>query len=95
MKNIFPAARRYLKLNELSREEWLAARKNGIGGSDAAAILHLSEWSTPFDVWLDKTGKAEDKPDNLNMMIGRELEETVARLWEQETGKTVRRCGFM
>lgn len=95
MKNIFPHAQRFKRLADMSHDKWLAARKEGIGGSDAAAILGMSEWSSAFDVWLDKTGRAEEKPDNLNMMIGRELEETVARLWASETGKKVTRCGFM
>jgi predicted phage-related endonuclease len=44
---------------EASREEWLAARRLGIGGSDIGALLGASPWSTPLDVWADKTGQAE------------------------------------
>lgn len=95
MKKIFPSAVRHKRLADMTHDEWLAARKDGIGGSDAAAILGMLQWSTAFDVWLDKTGKLEERPDNLAMRIGRELEETVARLWEKETGKQVKRCGFM
>ncbi len=36
--------------------EWLATRRTGIGGSDAPAVLGLSPWSTPYEVWVDKTG---------------------------------------
>ena len=38
-----------------TREEWLKARKLGLGGSDMAAVLGLSPWRSPIDVWLDKT----------------------------------------
>jgi len=33
---------------------WLGARKTGIGGSDAAALLGVSKWKTPLDVYLSK-----------------------------------------
>jgi len=32
-------------------------RKTFIGGSDAAAILGLSPWKTPYQLWLEKTGQ--------------------------------------
>jgi hypothetical protein len=32
-------------------------RKTFIGGSDAAAILKVSPWTTPFEVFLEKTGQ--------------------------------------
>jgi putative phage-type endonuclease len=34
-------------------------RKRLIGGSDVAAILALSEWRSPVDVWLEKTGRVD------------------------------------
>lgn len=45
--------------NNLSQNEWLLMRKQGIGGSDAAAICGLSRWRSPMDVWLEKTGQLE------------------------------------
>lgn len=32
----------------MSREEWLEKRKGSIGGSDAAAILGISRFATPY-----------------------------------------------
>ena len=51
----------------LSREEWLEARKNYIGGSDASAIVGMNPYKTNNDLWLEKTGKVtpediSDKP---------------------------------
>ena len=37
-----------------SREEFLARRKQGIGGSDIAAVCGLSPWRSPLDVYYDK-----------------------------------------
>ena len=94
-RKIFPAADRSVRLEGMSREDWLVARRAGIGGSDAAAIVGLNPWSSQYDVWLDKTGRTEPKEQNLSMRIGVELEETVARLWCAETGKECHRSGFM
>lgn len=74
-----------------SREEWLAERRTGIGGSDAAAVLGLSPWATPLTVWLDKTGRAEPKDETESMRIGTELEDYVARSYSRETGRKVQR----
>ena len=39
-----------------SREDWLAARNNFIGGSDAAAVLGLNPYKTSLELWQEKTG---------------------------------------
>lgn len=75
----------------MGREEWLALRRKSIGGSDAAGIIGLSRWSSPYTVWADKTGRIPDKPDTEAMRIGRDLEDYVARRWCEATGKRCRR----
>lgn len=40
-------------------DEWLAIRTQGIGGSDVAAIMGLSPWVGPYEVWCRKTGLVE------------------------------------
>ena len=82
-------------MNQAEREAWLAERKSGIGGSDAAAVLGVSPWRTPVDVWLDKTGRAPQKEETEAMRIGTELEDFVARRYCQETGRTVQRYNRM
>ncbi len=37
-------------------------RKKYIGGSDAAAILGVSPWATPVELWFQKTGREEPQP---------------------------------
>lgn len=75
----------------MTREEWLEHRRQTIGGSDAAAIVGLSKWATPLTVYMDKKGLTPEREDSIPMRIGRELEETVARLWMEETGKKCQR----
>lgn len=45
----------------MNRAEWLEARKTGIGGSDAAAVLGMSPWKTNVELWEEKTGRRQDK----------------------------------
>jgi len=73
----------------LTREEWLKRRRQGIGGSDVAAILGLSPWKTPLDVYYDKVGAPNDQPETEAMRIGTELEDYVARSYERDTGLKV------
>ncbi|MGB0972174.1 MAG: YqaJ viral recombinase family protein [Mycobacterium sp.] len=43
-----------------SREEWLKARRTGIGASEWAAILNVDgAFRSAFETWADKTGKTE------------------------------------
>ena len=79
----------------MSREDWLAQRRKTIGGSDAAAIVGLSRYSTPYTIFMDKTGRLPDKPDTEAMRLGRDLEDYVAKRWQEATGKKVRRLQAM
>ena len=76
----------------MSREEWLNSRKGSIGGSDAAAIVGLNSYSSAYSVWAEKRGLLPEKDDNEAMRQGRDLEEYVARRFEESSGKKVRRC---
>ena len=85
---------RRVSTRNMSREEWLDRRRKSIGGSDAAGIVGLSKWASPFSVWADKTGRAPEKEDTEAMRQGRDLEDYVAR-WMEETGKRVYRLPAM
>lgn len=79
----------------MSREDWLAQRRKTIGGSDAAAIVGLSRYATPYTIFMDKTGRLPDKPDTEAMRLGRDLEDYVSKRWQEATGKKVRRLQAM
>ena len=64
-------------------------RRQGIGGSDAAAILGLSPWSTPVTIWLDKTGRSIPKPETPQLRFGTYFEDYVAKLYCEKTGNRV------
>lgn len=44
-----------------SREEWLQARKNHIGGSDAAACVGMNPYKDNVQLWEEKVGLVEPK----------------------------------
>ena len=75
----------------MSREEWLEHRRKTIGGSEAACILGLNPWVSPYSVWAEKLGKLPERDDNEAMRQGRDLESYVAQRFTEETGKKVRR----
>lgn len=79
-----------ISTKELSREDWLKYRKKGIGGSDSSAIAGINPWSSPLNVYLDKTSENVKAVENFRMMIGNRLEGFVAELFTEETGKKVR-----
>lgn len=64
------------------RAEWLEWRRGGLGGSDVAAILGLSPWSGPWDVYLSKV-EAVDGGDSAAMERGRRFERAVGE-WAAE-----------
>ena len=74
-------------------EQQLVERKSGIGGSDIGAILGLNKWTSPLDVYLDKTGQADgpDLSDNEAVHFGNVLEDTIAQEYARRTGCKVRR----
>lgn len=89
-----------MKLNKISvkgmsREDWLIQRKKTIGGSEAAALVGMSKYSSPYMVWADKTNRLPEQEDNEAMRIGRDLEEYVAKRFTEATGKKVRRENYM
>ncbi len=53
-------ARPVAELDGMTRAQWLAARRIGIGGSEAAAVCGLDDYRSAFSVWLDKTGVLDD-----------------------------------
>lgn len=81
----------YIKTQNLGRQQWLALRRGGLGGSDVAAVLGLSPYRTALDVYLEKTGEKQPVTDNPRMQAGRLLEDTVANWWALQHNARIRR----
>lgn len=79
----------------MSREDWLAERRNSLGGSDVGAILGMNRYATPYTVWAEKTGRLPPKEDNEAMRQGRDLEQYVAERFVERSGKQVQRYNYL
>lgn len=75
----------------IDREEFLKRRKSGIGGSDIAAIMGLSKFRTPEQVWLDKISDEINEEQNDVLELASYLEEYAAQKYSKVTGYKVRR----
>lgn len=77
----------------MTRTEWLDARRQGIGASDAAAVCGVSPWATPLHVYLDKVGELPHTPEPTDgpLYWGLRLEDVLAEEYERRTGRTVRK----
>jgi len=75
----------------MTREEWLAERRGGIGGSDIAAILGVSPHRSALAVYADKLGLTPEAEATEAMRQGVDLEQYVARRFSEATGLATRR----
>lgn len=70
---------------------WHAWRRDGLGGSDAAAVLGRSPWLSAADLFLEKTeGRAAEREETFAMRRGRRLEDQARRLYVERFGLPVR-----
>lgn len=64
---------------EPGSDEWHAARAHGLGGSEIAAVLGLSQWCSKFTLWCHKTGLLPPgRLSSPSMEWGHRLEPVVA-----------------
>jgi len=74
----------------LINQDFTHDRTKYLGGSDIGAILGLSPYKTPVDVWLEKTGKHSHQIDNLPIRFGTFAESFVASEYARATGSILR-----
>lgn len=82
-------------VKDITHDEWLAFRRTGIGGSDAATVVGLNPYSSPYYLFCDKRGELAEKEDTEAMRQGRDLEQYVADRWMERTGKKCKRNNYM
>ncbi|WP_372815431.1 YqaJ viral recombinase family protein [Psychrobacter sp.] len=89
-------AKRLVNTKNLSREDWLRFRKQGIGSSDAAAACGIHPYLSMLELWMIKTGRmTSDIDESLEgyspLYWGNTLEPMVAKYYQEHTGNKVRR----
>lgn len=77
------------RLNFKNRQEWLNARKDGIGASEVASVVGLNPWETPYQLWRKKLGIDPAQPENFAMKAGHYLEDAVAHFYADASGRTI------
>lgn len=76
------------------RASWLEARRQGIGASDAAAILGLSPWTSAFGLYCEKLGLRQRNPAETEAMAwGQALEPFVAARYTEQTSRSLHDLG--
>jgi putative phage-type endonuclease len=79
---------------EPETDEWFAARREGITGTDLPKILGLTKYGNALSVWLDKRGELDDDAGEAARW-GQLLEETVAQEWAHRHAAHVVRVGVL
>jgi putative phage-type endonuclease len=69
-----------------NREEWIAARLHGIGGSDCAAVMGMSPWRSALDVYMERVGLVPGVRQNEAMSWGTRLEGKILEAYAEQTG---------
>jgi len=71
----------------MERNEWLLNRRKGIGASDAPTIMGVSPWTTPYQLWCDKTStEIPEDIGNFATARGNSLEPIARARYELESG---------
>lgn len=68
-----------------AKAAWLAARRMGLGSSDAPILAGVSRWKSPFQLWAEKVGLPTQEPDGEWLEWGLRLEPVIAEKYAEET----------
>lgn len=90
---------------EMSYDQWLKFRKGGVGASESASVMSMSEYDSPMSMFYEKSSPlVTKKPENFAMFLGKHSEDFIGNLWEFwegddqtlmsnfNAGRKVRRC---
>jgi putative phage-type endonuclease len=91
---ILPRQVAWLTRADTPREEWLEARRRGVGGSEVSVILGSNRWTTAYELWCEKTGRLGTRDVGEAASWGLLLEDTVAREYARRYNETIRRAGM-
>lgn len=74
----------------MENAQWLEERRKGIGGSDVAAIMGMSPWKTPYQVYQEKRREVQDWSGNEATDWGKRMEPAIRQWYSDTTGRAVR-----
>lgn len=79
---------------EPGTDDWFAARRLGITGTDLPKILGITKYGNALSVWLDKRDELDDDAGEAALW-GNLLEEPVGQEWARRNTATVSRVGVL
>lgn len=85
-------------IDNLIQRGFLAERKSGLGGTDAAVIAGVSTFKRPLQLFYEKRGELPDlfsKGAENVIRWGKLLEPLIRSHYRRETGRTVRTAAFV
>lgn len=93
-KQLLATHKEHVFTKGMTKEQWLLERRNGIGGSDAGAVMGLNKWASPLTVYLDKKG-LNHFAGNQSTERGSWLEEPIREKAKEALGVMIEECPYM
>ena len=80
-----------------NEQQWLKGRMNGIGGSDASAVVGMNPYKSNIDLFEEKIGRVmpKDISDKPCVIYGKNAEEYIRELFTNSgfcRVRTIRSC---
>lgn len=73
-------------MSELDVQAWHEWRRGGVGGSDIAALIGLSNYASPTSLYYEKTGALEDRDEDTDRQrIAKRMESVLAAEFNDRT----------
>lgn len=79
----------------MSYEDWLERRKQGIGGSDASVVCGINRYKSPVELWMEKTNQLPAQEAGEVAYWGTQLEPMVRAEFIKRTGIAVNKPGVI
>lgn len=71
------------------RTRWLDERRTAVTATDAAAIVGVSSYATPLDVYLEKVGERPEIVQTERMEAGNRMQRPIIDWWAERAGVMV------
>lgn len=75
-----------LKVKIVNPKNWLEWRDKGIGSSDAPAVMGMSPWVSPLELWQRRTHRLGPLEQTYPMLHGLQTEPIARELYQENTG---------
>lgn len=70
-------------------------RQQGLGGTDVAAIVGVSTYRAPIDVYTEKRGESQPQEQTWRMRLGQIFEDAIAQAYSEQTSRRIARMGVV